>query len=137
MAEVKIEGIIVPVADAIASNDTMLRDLLTTSYPDARTATFKRTTVGGTLTVEVNKQPGKKGSLIEALLTAPDSENPAVALSRKLAAMPKLTLAAVTAMQADIIVARDAGQIETKAVHHALRSLLDADAVAAVLPMGF
>lgn len=137
MATVKIEGMERKVDDAIAKDDASLRDLLSTVFPDAKTAEFKRTTVNGQLIVTVNKQPGKKGGLVEDLLSAEEAENPCVTLSRKLAARPKLRLTHILAMQGEIVEVRDQGRIEESAQEHAISTLTAADAQAVMLPIGF
>ncbi len=49
------------IPDYIASDDQLLRDLLSPTMPDLASATFERKTVGDLLTVTVSKKAGTKG----------------------------------------------------------------------------
>jgi hypothetical protein len=136
-AIVKIEGKELKVDEAIAKDDNLLRDLLSTSFPEAKTAQCKRTTVNGQMIVTVNKQPGKKGGLVEDLLFGQEAENPCVTMARKLATTPKLKLSGVIALESEIRIACEAGRIEANAVEHAMSTLLASDAVSVMVPPGF
>jgi len=148
MATIKIEGQTIKgdavgITDEIANDDELLKAALAPTWPDARTATFKRDggTDGKELVVTVQKKAGTKGALIEVLLAAHDGVNPAVEMSKRVAAMAmagQLDPARVQEMMPEIQRAADMGERDLDAASAALGSLRDAGAIASKeVPFGF
>lgn len=128
--------------DELAGDDAMLRAALASFVPEIRNADLKRGTVGGVMTVNVIKRSGTKGAVIlEALLAAPESLNPAIEMQQRLQALEtagKLTLSDLLAQRGALAKAIDAGQKEVSRVNDALKVLKDADAQSAqTTPVGF
>jgi hypothetical protein len=141
MAKVKIEGQTLELDDEIAQDDDLLRAALQPSWPDAKTAQFTRTKNGDTLTVQVTKKAGTKGNLIDALLTAKEGVNPAIAMSRRIAAMQaagEIDPVWMEALRTEMIAAADLAERYLNATQLTLRDLEAAPAVAGgEIPVGF
>lgn len=144
MAQIKIEGQTINLDDEIAESDDTLRAALQVNWPDAKTATFTRVDKrkdGGQLVVTVAKKAGTKGSVIDALLGAPEAINPAIAMSEQIAALDaagQLDPEAIQAMMPQIEATAETGQRDLHAVDVAKHALLDAPSLpAAEIPMGF
>jgi hypothetical protein len=87
MALIKIDGSELPLDDAIASDDAMLKQALTPYYPGVANSDIKRTTENGQMIVTVVKRAGSKGGyvpIIESLRSAPPHVNPAVKLAAEI-----------------------------------------------------
>jgi len=148
MAKIKIEGQTINgasagITDEIAKDDDLLRAALAPTWPDVRTATFRREggTDGKELVVTVQKKAGTKGALIERLLDAPDGVNPAVEMSARIAEMARageLNPERVQEMIEEIGAAAELGERDLDASNAALSSLHDAGAIASKeVPFGF
>jgi hypothetical protein len=153
MATIKIEGQTIKgdsvgITDEIANDDELLKAALAPTWPDVRTATFKRDggKEGKELVVTVQKRAGTKGmpedgGLVDRLLAAPAGVNPAIEMSARIAAIARageLDLERLREMLPEIEVAADQGERDLDAAYAALRSLRDAGAVAARdIPFGF
>jgi len=148
MAKIKIEGQTINgasagITDEIAKDDDLLRAALAPTWPDVRTATFRREggTDGKELVVTVQKKAGTKGALIERLLDAPDGVNPAVEMSKRLSAMARagqLDPARVQELMQEIVGAADLGERDLDAASAALVGLREAGAIASKeVPFGF
>jgi hypothetical protein len=148
MATIRIEGQTIKgdavgITDEIANDDELLKAALAPTWPDVRTATITRTggTDGKELVVSVVKKAGTKGALIERLLAAPNSKNPAVEMSqrlREMASAGELDPERVKALMPEIERAADTGDRDLSAASAATRDLLEAGAVASKeVPLGF
>jgi|SRR5262245_22640301 len=148
MPKIKIEGqtingASVGITDEIANDDDLLKAVLAPTWPDVRTATFKREggKDGKELVVTVQKKAGTKGALIERLFDAPDGVNPALEMSRRITAMARagqFDPARVEELITDVGAAADLGERDLDAAKAALLSLQKAGAVASKeVPFGF
>src|SRR5262245_55363029 len=148
MPKIKIEGQTingdgVGITDEIANDDDLLRAALAPTWPDVKTATFKREggKDGKDLVVTVQKKAGTKGALIERRFAAPEAVNPAVEMSKRVAAMARageLDSARVQDLLPEIGAAADAGERDLDAATAALNDLYHAGAVSArEVPFGF
>jgi hypothetical protein len=147
MAIIKLEGQEIPIDDAIALDDTMLRNALTPFYPDAAHAEIARETKDGQTIVRMVKRAGTKGtnretgtaSVLNQLIQAETGLNPALELCwqlKNLEVKGKLDLEALVSLQDDLRTAIAQGETEVKQVEIALRLLLTAPPIPAkiVLP---
>jgi hypothetical protein len=147
MAIIKLEGQEIPIDDAIALDDTMLRNALTPFYPDAAHAEIARETKDGQTIVRMVKRAGTKGtnretgtaSVLNQLIQAETGLNPALELCWQLKSLEirgKLDLEALVPLQKTIHTAVAQGETEVKQVEIALRLLLAAPPIPAkiVLP---
>ena len=143
MAEINIEGQKIVMDDEIARDDELLRAALAPSWPDAKTATFTRTggTDGKPLVVRVSKKAGTKGALIERLFDAPDEENPAIVMSRRIAELHssgQLNQAQIETLMPEIAAAADQGERDIDATGVVVRSLRRALVISGNdVPLGF
>jgi hypothetical protein len=141
MAKVKIEGQTLEFDDEIAQDDDLLRAALQPNWPDAKTAQFTRTKHGDTLTVQVTKKAGTKGNLIDALLTAKEGVNPAIAMSRRIAEMQRvgeIDPVQIVKMIPEIGAAADLAERDVQAAAAARADLEKAPpVVGGSIPMGF
>lgn len=137
MAIIKLEGQEIPIDDAIALDDTMLRNALTPFYPDAAHAEIARETKDGHTIVRMVKRAGTKGinretgtaSVLNQLIQAETGLNPALELCWQLKSLEirgKLDLEALVSLQDNIRTATSQGETEVKQVEIALRLLLAA-----------
>jgi hypothetical protein len=147
MAIIKLEGQEIPIDDAIALDDTMLRNALTPFYPDAAHAEITRETKDGQTIVRMVKRAGTKGtnretgtaSVLNQLIQAETGLNPALELCWQLKSLEirgKLDLEALVSLQDNIRTAIAQGETEVKQVEKTLRLLLAAPPIPAqmVLP---
>jgi hypothetical protein len=147
MAIIKLEGQEIPIDDAIALDDTMLRNALTPFYPDAAHAEIARETKDGQTIVRMVKRAGTKGtnretgtaSVLNQLIQAETGLNPALELCWQLKSLEikgKLDLEALVFLQDNIRTAIAQGETEVKQVETTLRLLLAAPPIPAkiVLP---
>ena len=147
MAIIKLEGQEIPIDEAIALDDTMLRNALTPFYPDAAHAEIARETKDGQTIVRMVKRAGTKGtncetgtaSVLNQLIQAETGLNPALELCWQLKSLEikgKLDLEALVSLQDNIRTAIAQGETEVKQVEIALRLLLTAPPIPAkiVLP---
>lgn len=133
------------IPDYIASDDQLLRDLLSPTMPDLASATFERKTVGDLLTVVVSKKAGTKGyremaTIIEQFAAAAPYENPAYRIACEIAAMQErgAAWAEVKAISKQIDTALSAGRNEDNAISKAVAVLEESEAVALqTVPVGF
>jgi hypothetical protein len=143
MAKIKIEGQTLTMDDEIAKDDELLKAALVTSWPDAKTASFKREggKDGKELVVTVQKKAGTKGALIERLFDAPEGVNPAVVMSARIAEMARageLNPELVRELLPEIGSAAELGERDLDAANAALGSLMGAGAIASKeVPLGF
>jgi hypothetical protein len=141
MAKVKIEGQTLELDDEIAQDDDLLRAALQPSWPDAKTAQFTRTKNGDTLTVQVTKKAGTKGNLIDALLTAKEGVNPAIAMSRRIAEMQaagELGPERIAELTPEIGAAADLAERDLRAASVTRNDLFEAAPIpSSTIPMGF
>lgn len=150
MATVKIEGQEYQIDDAIANaglsveeSDRILRDALRPNFEVAGGATFQRETRDGQLIITLVKHPGPKGapSLVQRLLDAPASLNPALALACEMQveeARCRLDLPALLALQPRLDAALEEGLAEERRIAATLRVLAAAPATAsAEVPHGW
>lgn len=129
MAKVLIEGQEIELDDEIANDDESLRTALRAAWPDAANATFTRKKAGDVLTVTVQKRAGTKGAgtIVAALLQAPEHLNPALVMQRKLATFQlnqSRSHLEMLALRPEIETAVKDGQVEIKAVKKAREVLL-------------
>jgi len=81
-ALIKLEGQIIPVEDAIAADDELIKKALLPFYPEVGNALISRTQEDGNTVISVLKRAGTKGvSPFEVLVGASESVNPAIALA--------------------------------------------------------
>jgi hypothetical protein len=144
-----IKGDTVGITDEIARDDDLLKAALAPTWPDARTAGFKREggKDGKELVVTVQKKAGTKGmpdpesGLIQRLFSAPEGINPAVEMSEKLASMERegqLSMERLRAMLPEIEAAANLGERDMEATRTAIRSLEDAVPITGrEIPLGF
>jgi len=139
MATIKIEGQEIPLADDIANDDEKLRRVLAPFYPETANASFGRETKDGNLVVTVTKRAGRLGlNPLAALLDAPRSLNPAVALYQRINDAGNLTPEMIAALGEEIEIACEAGSEEIGAVDKAKERLIKARPHASIgVPMGF
>lgn len=129
--------------DAIAADDTILRDALRAAYPDAATADLKRTEQNGQKVVTVVKKAGTKGGLdtvVEALAAAKSFTNPAVAMHQRVTIVLQQpdSVQTILTMRAEIEQAVEAGDKAVRQVKAALGLLCRADPIASsTIPTGF
>ena len=130
--------------DAIARDDKLLKRALTPYYPELANAAFERNESTGELVVKVIKQPGTKGApsaVLNTLLSAPETINPAVVCYHRLAEMEsrgELGTRALLLLQGEISSSVEAGEAQIKEVGQALKSLCSAEPIAATFtPLGF
>jgi hypothetical protein len=149
MATVKIEGQEYQIDDTIADggasveeSDRILRDALRPNFEIAAGATFQRETRDGQLTITLVKNPGPKGAqpLLQRLLDAPETLNPALVLACEMQleeARNALDLPALLALQPRLEVALEDGLAEEKYIATTLRVLASAPAaVSSEVPLG-
>lgn len=147
MAIIKLEGQEIPIDDAIALDDTMLRNALTPFYPDAAHAEIARETKDGQTIVRMVKRAGTKGTsfgtgtdgVLNKLISSKSELNPALELCWQLKSLEirgKLDLEALLPLQQTIHTAIAQGETEVKQVETTFRLLLTAPPIPAkiVLP---
>ncbi len=84
-ALIRLEGQLIPVEDAIAADDELIKKALLPFYPEVGNALISRTQEDGQTVVSVLKRAGTKGvTPFEVLIAAPESVNPAIALAWEL-----------------------------------------------------
>ncbi|MFL6284458.1 MAG: hypothetical protein ACJ74Q_15040 [Pyrinomonadaceae bacterium] len=157
-AIVKIEGQDVPLAERIASDDTLLKKALRRYYHSITNSTITRKREGGVLIVTVVKRADFKGRgaqrrrtpsralppqerVIEALRLAPEHTNAALHLMRELQdglSRGAITHADIARRDPEIEKATAAGERDIEATRNALRRIRECRPVAtAETPDGF
>jgi hypothetical protein len=138
-----INGESVGITDEIANDDELLKAALAPAYPDVRSAEIKREggTDGKELVVTVTKKAKVKGALIERLLAAPVSANPAVEMSNRLREMARageLNQERLRKLLPEIEAAADTGERDLDAARVVASDLEDAGAIPSRhVPFGF
>lgn len=127
MALIKLEGQSIPIDNAIAAADDLIRKALLPFYPEVGNATISRTEEDGETIINIVKRAGSKGSTpLACLIAAPEEVNPAIALSWELKrqdAAGALELPQLLAYHPRIEGAIEQGEAEESQVNKALNKL--------------
>lgn len=116
------------IPEQCATDESIVNTLLP-FYPDVTNATISRKVMDGEEHIEIVKKVGTKGNsnLIKSLQTAPESINPALALSyqlKELEIQGKLSLETLLSISEEIEQAIARGEQATKATNSALANLI-------------
>lgn len=127
---VLVEGQSIPVPEEIGGSDEAVKRALAPFYPEVANAMITRVEKDGTVTVNVVKRAGSKGSGPEGaayLVTCTGGKNPAVALFEEIQALEAdgavLDPYAMLRMDARIESAISAGKEQADKVDYALKRL--------------
>ncbi len=142
---VKLEGQDIPLTDEIAATDDRVRAALAPFYPDVANAEIQRKQEGEQTIITIVKRAGPKGASDEvrsALVTAPRSLNPAVALCLELEKIEtgagELSAETLLLLRPRIEQALEQSQREVGDLASVCKALVAARAVpAASVPIGF
>ncbi|HAJ60246.1 MAG TPA: hypothetical protein DCP31_14095 [Cyanobacteria bacterium UBA8543] len=140
MPVVILEGQRIPLTPEQSATDVSIVNTLLPFYPDVANATISRKVVDAEEHIEIVKKVGTKGNsnLIKLLQTAPESINPALALSWKLKELEiqgQLTLETLVTISEEIEVAIAQGQQATKATARAIAMLANSPPIPSSHPI--
>lgn len=142
---VKLEGQDIPLTDEVAATDDRVRAALAPFYPDVANAEIQRKQEGEQTIITIVKRAGPKGTagqVQSALLDAPRSLNPAVALCLELEKMEteagEMSAETLLLLRPRIEQALEQSQREVDDLASVRKALVAARAVpAASVPIGF
>lgn len=131
---ISIEGQSIPMPEEIASDDQKIKDALAPYFPGAANSKIMRSDPANeTVTVTVIKQAGTKGSssILEKLISAPESLNPAVQMYRELGdvdgKMVGMSTEELLQLDEKISTAQDEGTQQGERMDRTLALLIDAE----------
>lgn len=140
MAEIRIEGQVITLADDIAADDAKLRATLVAVSPVAATCEIVRAREGDKLVVSLIKRAGTKGSavdeIVDAFRRAPTRLQPVFGLIKR--SSSAAIAAGEVPTDAEITTALQAADAEHTAVSSTVRRLIEASVTASnTVPPGF
>lgn len=131
-----IENQQIPIEEKIAASDDVLRQAISSYYPELAHAQIQRELEGETVKIQMIKQAGTKGcnttNIIQYLAESPDCTNPALLLSWQLKQMEingNLSIEQLIELQPAIDKAVGEGEVWIQAIQATLHSLKNAPSV--------
>ncbi|KYC34693.1 hypothetical protein WA1_49065 [Scytonema hofmannii PCC 7110] len=131
-----IENQEIPIEEKIAASDDVLRQAISSYYPELAHAQIQRNSEGETVKIKMIKQAGTKGcntpNIIQYLAESLDCTNPALLLSWQLKLMEingNLSIEQLIELQPVIDKAVEEGEVWIQAIQATLHSLTNAPSV--------